>query len=161
MANLSDYLESGLLNHIFRGETFAKPLGMAIALTSGIPVESGNAKNQYTGGHLLELPSGNSTGDTGYARVDLKPPASYGNATWKFSTDEEFAVGSGFIKNCNTIYFGTALQEWGWVSGIAICNSGVFGSGSLLMQSQLDNPRYVFKGDSLKFDAGQLRIQFK
>ncbi len=29
------------------------------------------------------------------------------------------------------------------------------------MQSELDNPRYVFKGDSLKFDAGQLRIQFK
>ena len=79
----------------------------------------------------------------------------------KFSTDEEFAAGSGFIKNCNTIYFGTALTEWGWVSGIAICSSGVWGSGDLLMQSELDNPRYVFKGDSLKFDAGQLRIQFK
>ena len=161
MANMSDYLESGLLNHVFRGHTFSKPAGMAIALTSGIPVEYGSAKNLITGSFLMELPKEEGTTDTGYRRVDLGEPSSKGNTTWKFSSNEEFAAGSGFVKNCNTIYFGTALTEWGWVSGIAICTSGVWGSGDLLMQSQLDNPRYVFKGDSLKFDAGQLRIQFK
>jgi len=162
MANMSDYLESGLLNHVFRGHSFPKPLGMALALTSGVPVESGTAKNLTTGGFLQELPSGDpALGDTGYRRVDLGPPSIAGNATWDFATDEEFAAGSGFIKNCNTLYFGTALTEWGWISGIAICDSGVWGSGSLIMQSPLDNPRYVFKGDSLKFDIGQLRIQFK
>ena len=159
---MSDYLESGLLNHVFRGHSFPKPLGMALALTSGVPVESGTAKNLTTGGFLQELPSGDpALGDTGYRRVDLGPPSIAGNATWDFATDEEFAAGSGFIKNCNTLYFGTALTEWGWISGIAICDSGVWGSGSLIMQSPLDNPRYVFKGDSLKFDIGQLRIQFK
>ena len=135
---------------------------MAIALTSGVPVESGNAQNHTTGGFLQELPSGDpSLGDTGYRRVNLGSPSDYGNGTWDFSNDEEFSAGSGFIRNCNTIYFGTALTEWGWISGIAICDSGVWGSGNLLMQSRLDNPRYVYKGDSLKFDPGQLRIQFK
>ena len=161
MANMSDFLESGLLNHVFRGHTFSKPASMAIALTSGVPVESGSAKNLITGSFLMELQKDEGSTDTGYRRVDLGVPSTNGNATWKFSTDEEFTAGSGFVKNCNTIYFGTALTEWGWVSGIAICSSGVWGSGDLLMQSQLDNPRYVFKGDSLKFDAGQLRIQFK
>ena len=168
MANMSDYLESGLLHHVFRGASFVKPTGMAIALTSGVPVESGNALNLLgrpdgtNKGFLPEIPSGDpSLGDTGYARVNLNPPETHGNATWKFATDEEFAVGSGFIKNCNTIYFGTALTEWGWVSGIALCDDDQWGSGALIMQSALDNPRYVYKGDSLKFDAGQLRIQFK
>lgn len=161
MAHMSDYLESGLLHHVFRGDTFAKPTGMAIALTSGVPVESGDALNLTTGGFLMELPSGDpSLGDTGYRRVELGPPADSGNVTWKFYEDD-FNAGSGVIKNCNPIYFGTALTEWGWVSGIALCEDREWGSGKLIMQSQLDNPRYVFKGDSLKFDAEKLRIQFK
>ena len=40
MAALSDYLESGLLHHVFRGETFAKPVHVAVALTSGVIVDS-------------------------------------------------------------------------------------------------------------------------
>ena len=33
MASLSDYLESGLLHHLFRGQTFPKPTNVAVALT--------------------------------------------------------------------------------------------------------------------------------
>lgn len=162
MANMSDYLESGLLNHVFRGHSFVKPTGMSLALTSGVPVESGTAKNLVTGGFLQELPSGDpDLGDTGYRRINFGDPNVFGNGAWDFATDEEFANGSGFIKNCETLYFGTALTEWGWVSGIAICDHPDWGSGNLIMQSQLDNERYVYKGDSLKFDPGQLRIQFK
>ena len=99
MANMSDFLESGLLNHVFRGHNFLKPQGMAIALTSGVPVESGSAKNLITGSFLMELPKDEGSTDTGYRRVDLGDPSTKGNATWKFSTDEEFAAGSGFVKN--------------------------------------------------------------
>ena len=52
MASLSDYLESGLLHHIFRGESFSKPSKIAIALTSGVPQDSD------TGFTIPELPSG-------------------------------------------------------------------------------------------------------
>ena len=37
MAALSDYLESQLLNHLFRDVSFPKPDRLAIALTSGVP----------------------------------------------------------------------------------------------------------------------------
>ena len=40
MAALSDYLESGLLHHVFRGGSFAKPSNISIALTSGVPNDS-------------------------------------------------------------------------------------------------------------------------
>ena len=80
MAALSDYLESGLLSHIFRGSTFAKPTTIALALTSGVP------KDSDTGSTIPELPSGVAKGatfvTTNYARVSLGSPATTGNSTW-------------------------------------------------------------------------------
>ena len=54
MAALSDYLESGLLNHVFRGGTFDKPSNISLALTSGIPQDSntGSTLPSYYGFHL-------------------------------------------------------------------------------------------------------------
>ena len=54
MASLSDYLESGLLHHVFRGQDFPKPLNVAVALCSGVP------KDSDTGSTIPELPSGDS-----------------------------------------------------------------------------------------------------
>ena len=47
---LSDYLESGLLHHIFRSQSFPKPTEVAIALCSGSPLDSN------TGSTIPELP---------------------------------------------------------------------------------------------------------
>lgn len=80
MAALSDYLESSLLNHIFRSSTFVKPSSIAIALTSGVPLDSNNGSN------LPELPSGVSRGNnfvtTNYKRLSLGNPAVSGNSLW-------------------------------------------------------------------------------
>ena len=80
MAALSDYLESGLLNHIFRGQTFTKPTTIAIALTSGVPLDSDN------GSTIPELPSGIAKGinfvTTNYQRINLGSPSSLGNTRW-------------------------------------------------------------------------------
>jgi len=160
MAALSDYLESGLLHHIFRGETFAKPTNLAIALTSGVPNDSD------TGATLLELPSGDSQGnDTGYRRLSLGDPSTAGNGVWTYSS-EDHAAGSGLIKNTNSFLFDTgdgspALTDWGWVSGIAIVDSGEWGVGNVLMHAQLDNPRVIYTGDTVKFDVSTLQISFK
>ena len=43
-----------------------------------------------------------------------------------------------------TILFDTALQDWGWVSGIAIVDSGEYGTGNMLMYAQLNNPRIIY-----------------
>lgn len=221
MAALSDYLESQLLNHIFRDETFAKPLKISLALTSGVPLDSDN------GSTLPELPSGINGLSTNYRRINLNAPS---NNTWSdvgVSNNTAFAVyyptnnvatsgfyyplylresdaksasangvanlhnfiefpginfyapvskekvaqasnpgyslyeGNGFIQNKFQIIFNPAHTDWGWVSGIAILDSDVYGSGNMLMYSKLSNPRFVYTGDNLKFDIQSLEICLK
>lgn len=150
---LSDYLESGLLHHIFKGEAFPKPSEIAIALCSGAPVDSD------TGETIPELPSGINGDLTGYTRVSLGDPFISGDVTWIF----EQQVGdyaSGLIKNSGSIVFEKALVDWGYVSGMAIVDNSSYGDGNLLMHSTLDNPRIVYKGDSVKFDVTNLQIKF-
>jgi hypothetical protein len=230
MAALSDYLESGLLNHIFRNSAFARPSTIAIALTSGVPLDSN------TGSTIPELPSGVSKGanfvSTNYKRVNLGDPSTNGNTVWNsvgvddtttfsvygtsssgvsagvsgyfyplylnqttalaasngftqsyrftefpnvtfyaptnlqqsgVATDPGYTKydGNGFIKNASQIVFDTALTDWGWVSGIAIVDTANHASGNLLMHSKLENPRYIYTGDNIKFDINSLEISLK
>jgi hypothetical protein len=247
MAALSDYLESGLLSHIFRNTAFPRPSTIAIALTSGVPLDSD------TGSTIPELASGVRSGSdfvtTNYKRILLGPPATSGDNTWNsigvdattaysvsgikssgtivgdtitfsaqpsygyfyplfvseqaardYSTSkggngsaivykfsQEFPSvtffapqgtnifqsgvifksnypdyeGNGFIRNKNQMVFNTALTEWGWVSGIAILDHETVGSGNLLMYAKLTNPRYVYLGDNIRFDANSLEISLK
>ena len=160
MTALSDYLESGLLHHVFRGETFPKPANIAIALCSGVPIDSDTGVANYeNGGPLPEIPSGDGTVDYGYRRYDLGDPSTDGDAAWLYDQDDHNA-GSGLIKNDSTIVFATALEDWGWVSGIAVVDSGEWGTGNMLMYAQLNNPRIIYQGDSVKFDLASLKIKF-
>jgi len=235
MAALSDYLESGLLHHIFFGNTFTSPSTVAVALTSDVPKES------QSGVDMPELPSGIQKGSlfvsTNYNRLDLGS-SSDGSGIWNnvgidgttayqvFSSESGVGLaahsgyfyplylessvavsnstatpqaaltltfedtfpnttffapegvmvsgdvassdpgfieyeGNGFIKNQNQLLFPTAVEEWGWVSGIAICDSKFAGSGNMLMFAQLTNPRYVFAGDTIKFDSNSLEISLR
>jgi len=150
---LSDYLESGLLHHIFKGYSFPKPRNIVIALCSDVPSESD------TGETIPEIPSGIDNVLTGYSRVELGDPAINGDDSWVYSIEDHDA-GSGLIKNSGSIVFNTALVDWGPVSGIAITDHEDFGSGNLLMYSQLSNPRIIYKGDTVKFDVTNLQIKF-
>ena len=158
MASLSDYLESGLLHHLFRGESFAKPTNIAVALCSGVPQESD------TGSTMPEMPTGIDGASTGYARINLGDPSSLGDGKWSYSPDD-LAAGSGIIKNASSFLFdegdgSAALVDWGWVSGIAIVDSGEYGTGNLLMYAELTNPRIIYTGDTVKFDTSTLQISF-
>ena len=154
MAALSDYLESGLLHHVFRGETFAKPVHLAVALKIGVPVDSD------TGVTIQELSSGDGVNLTGYSRISLHAPATSGDDKWSYNTADHSA-GSGVIKNGVDFVFEQALQDWGWVSGIALVDTQVHKKGNLLMHAQLDNPRIIYTGDSVKFSTNTLRVSFK
>lgn len=154
MSALSDYLESGLLHHLFRGETFSKPNHIAIALTTDVPTDS------QTGSTLSEVASGIDGGDSGYARISLGDPSSSGNSMWDYSSADH-SVGSGVIKNATNLVFDTALKDWGWVSGFAIVDHPSYGSGNIIMKGELSNKRVVYTGDRMKFDASALKINFK
>lgn len=226
MAALSDYLESGLLNHIFRNSDFAKPATIAIALTSGVPKDSDN------GSTIPELPTGvlfgSNTVSTNYSRINLGNPSGVGDDVWNTvgidntttytvyseevshsgyfyplylsqstasskntgstTTTQSYAFsktfpgvtfyapttlqvsgaqadpgytryeGNGFIKNKEDLVFNTAFTDWGWVSGVAILDSAVHGSGNLLMYAELENPRNIYTGDNIRFDVNSLEI---
>ena len=66
--------------------------------------------------------------------------------------------GNGFIKNANQIIFNTAVTDWGPVSGVAILDSANHGAGNLLMYAQLNNPRIIYTGDSIRFDPNSFEI---
>lgn len=154
MANLSDYLESGLLTHILRGGVFNKPSGIAIALTSSPPSDSD------TGATIAEIPSGINGSGTGYARINLGNPVYNGDGYWTHSA-ADIAVGSGSVTNATAHIFDTALVDLGWISGVAICDTAVHQSGNVLIHGTLTNPRVIYTGDSLKFDIDSFEINFK
>ena len=154
MVAFSDYLEKSLLNHVFRGDSFAKPTRMSIALTRGVPEDS------MTGATLIEMPTGINGSGTGYGRVGMGSPFEDGDLTWSL-TDGDIGAGSGVIRNSGQIIFTSALHDWGWVSGIAILDSSTYGSGNMLMHAQLTNPRVIYTGDNVKFDMNTLEISFK
>lgn len=83
MAAISDYLEQGLLNHLFKQSTFAKPTNISIALTGDV------AKDNHSGSDdsFPELPKtigdGEALTNTGYTRINLGDPVSPDNSNWR------------------------------------------------------------------------------
>lgn len=138
----SFYLQSGLLNHILRGSTFTKPGTIAIALCRDVPSENQN------GGNIPEISNAG-----GYARVNLGAPA---NGTWNEVT--AFTAFSGLVDNVSAINFPVATANWGYASGIAVLDSGVYGSGNLLLYGPLTTARDIQNTDQFTFSAGNLDI---
>ena len=152
MSSMSDYLESGILDHILRGNTFAKPSNVSIALTSDVPLDS------HTGSTINEVGSGIGGVDSGYTRYNLYNPATSGDTAW----DQPPSVtGSGNTANSFLVTFPTALVAWGYVSGVALVDDNQYGSGNMLMHAPLLTPRDVLIGDNFKFNTGSLDVLFK
>jgi hypothetical protein len=146
MANFSNTYESGILNWIFRGNsnTFTRPLNISVALCSGVPDDASQ-------GHTLpELPN---TG--GYARANLGAPT---DSIFTQISQAFGAFSSGNIDNVSAITFPTASANWGWVSGVAIVDSGVYGAGQVIMWGRLNTAREVLQNDVFQFGAGELDI---
>jgi hypothetical protein len=145
---MSNYLESGLLNFLFRGNSnnFARPLNISIALCSGVP-EEGNH-----GGNIPEVANAGS-----YARVNLGGPT---NSIFTEISQAFGALSSGNIDNVGAITFPTATADWGYVSGVAIVDSGTYGAGQMLMYGRLATPRAVQTNDTVSFAIGAFDIYF-
>lgn len=138
MPSLSEYAQSGIYNHFFRANTFAKPTTIAIALNTNTPTE------RNTGAAMNEVANSN-----GYARVTNAS----GDAYWRHAIP-----GSG--DNLIEIAFPTATADWGYVSGITILDSATHGAGNALMQGALQTPRDVKSGDVFRFVIGNFDIFF-
>lgn len=137
----SNYLESGILTHIFRTGTFSKPATIAICLLSGVPNDT------LGGNNLPELPNSN-----GYARQVLAPL----DANWTLQAQSS---DSGNVDNASTITFGPCTTaDWAQVTHVALTDSGVYAAGNLLFWGALQTAKTVQVGDSLSFSANALDV---
>jgi hypothetical protein len=138
MANASDYLESAIYNHLFRGTTFNRPTPY-IGLTLNIPNDSGAYVEVANAG--------------GYARI----PNASGTNYWDAMT----APGSG--ANTGIVQFPQATLDWGTVSGVIICDAATIGQGNsnMLMWGQLASARNVQANDTFSFAAQALKISIQ
>lgn len=146
MSQMSNYMESGLINRFLRANTnnFDAPANWFIALCSGVP------DDQSTGANLPEIPNAGA-----YARYNVGPKS---NATWSEIT--QTGAGSGLTQNVGTFLFTQASADWGWVSGIALVDSGVYGAGNLWMWAPLATPRDVKNQDTFSYAAAAFQIAF-
>lgn len=128
---------SGMLNHIFRNSTFAKP-NLWLGLLSNPPRKSDTAAA------LSELSHGN-----GYFRANVT-----GNTYWSAPTQIN---GSGYVYNVREISFSAAQGNWGWISGWAILDNSGDGIGNILFMGH-PTAKYIFNNDVMKFPTGSLQI---
>lgn len=139
MAAMSNYLETKLINHIFREETFSKPSVLAIALCTAAPVDGDE------GATIDEV----SNDGTDYARVSVN----VADNTWAPTSS-----GNGVTSNSNAITFSAATANWGTITHVAILDSAQYGQGNVLFHGALSTSKTVTTGDIFSFQAGNLQI---
>jgi hypothetical protein len=137
MAALTNYLESGLINHIFRGIPYTAPAALYIGLT-----RSFNSGNLEAG--IVDEPS---TG--GYARQLY----SVGQSSWiaPYTSGTSMAT-----HNTEAIEFPVATANIGDVSGVFIADNAT--SGNVIVYGALSSSRNIREGDQFVFSSGALRI---
>jgi hypothetical protein len=140
--SMTNYTESGVLNHLFRTGTFSKPSTISVGLTTDIPADN------VTGGDANEVANAGS-----YARVDVGAPV---DGDWDFVDQGPGA--SGHTQNTAAITFPAASANWGMVSGIIICDNATYAAGNVLMTGKLNSPRDIQNGDTFSFGIGDVDI---
>jgi hypothetical protein len=139
MGALSNYLESGLINHVFRGVPFSAPSTLYIGLTKSL--NSGN----------LELGNIDEPSGGGYQRQSYT--ANTSNWILPYTSGSAMAT-----HNLFAVEFPLATSNIGDVSGVFISDSVT--SGNLLFYGALANSRNIRQADQFTFPSGSLKIVF-
>lgn len=128
MADLSDYLEAALLDHLFGLATFTAPSTLYVALSTADPLDDGSGITEPVGG--------------GYARVSVAA----GAAQWTRTANE--------VVNDNTVSFPEATSSWGTITHAALYDAA--SGGNLLAHTALGSPAAVASNTVPRFAAGVL-----
>lgn len=134
MSSMSDYLESALRGHLFRGAAYTAPGTLYFALFTAAPSDSGGG-TEVSGGS--------------YARVGVTP--STANFTAASSTN-------GITTNANAISFPTATANWGTVTHIGVFDAS--SGGNLLFWMALTASQAVNSGQQFVIAAGDFSMTF-
>lgn len=129
MANISNYLEEKVLNHVFRGVASTSPVALYIALYTNNPTDAD---------------TGTEVSGTGYARQ----PISF--------TAPTQVDGKAQIANTADVEFPQAGASWGTITHAGIRDA--LTGGNLLYYGPLNNPKLIETNDVLKVLAGELKL---
>lgn len=139
MGALTNFIESGLLNHIFRSIDFTKPTTLKIGLVGAFnssKLESGILTDEISGG--------------GYSRITCNADAS--------SWITPYASGTACVThNTQEIAFPQATSDIGNVSGVFILDGS---NNNMLFYGQLPLSRNIRTGDQFIFSSGFLKVTF-
>jgi hypothetical protein len=134
MANLSNYAEKKLCDHLLGLAAFTMPT-VYLALFTADPGEAGSL--------TAEVGSG-----VGYSRVNVTSAMGAANAT------------TGQSLNTSVLSVGPASADWGVITHAALIDSNTLGSGNVLMSAALNSSRNIQSGDIFQFAASQLSATF-
>ena len=135
MSAASNYLETALLNHLFRTSTFSKPSSVYVALFTAAPSDAGGG-TEVSGGS--------------YARVAIAS----GDSSWSAPAD---ASGAQRTTNAAEVAFPESTAAWGTVTHFGLFDAST--SGNLLVWGALTVSRNVdAAGITLKMAAGDLSV---
>lgn len=132
-AALTDYAETALIGHIFRGTAFPMPGTVYIALHTTACSDAATG-TEVTGG--------------AYARVGVAATGAQWAAT---------AGGNGTTSNLNVITFPTPASGWGTVTHFSIFDAA--SAGNQLICQGLTTSKTINSGDGVSFAAGSLTFQ--
>lgn len=137
-ADMSDYLEGEVVDHVFRNTAiFTPPANVYVALFTADPGETGSFANEVADAN-------------GYARQAVGTSGGWTGAAGASATD-----------NGADIDFGTASGgAWGTVTHCALCDSAAHATGNIYLYGALAVSKTVGDGDSFKFPTGDLDISF-
>jgi hypothetical protein len=127
MGAMSNYLETAILNAVFRNTAFSSPPTVYLALYTSDPTDA-DTGTEVSGG--------------AYARQVVT-----------FSAPTQVA-GKGTISNTVDLTFPVATAAWGTITHIGIRSAAT--GGNLLYYGPVSNARSILANDQLKFLAGEL-----
>lgn len=139
MGALTNYLESGLINHVFRGSAYSAPSTLYIGLVKNFiaeSIESGVLDEPSTGSYARQSYTSNGT-------------------NWI----APYVSGTALVThNTSAIEFPVATANIGEISGVFIADNN--SSGNILFYGQLSSSRNVRSGDQFVFSSGSLKVSF-
>ena len=128
MANLSDYAENKLLDHLLGTTSFTMPTQLYVALYT-------TATDDASGG--TEVPNAGA-----YARTLVDFSASV----------------AGAANPTADVVFPEATTNWGTVTHIALVDSATYGAGNRLMHGPLTASKLIDIGDTFRIPLADLDV---
>ena len=130
MAQMSDYLEDKLIDHVFRNTTFTVPGVIHLALFSTDPLDDASG---------TELEDGTSPA---YTRITITMGV----------------PSNGVSVNTNELLFSAATGDWVTVTHVAIFDEAT--GGNMLMHKILTTPVSVLNTNNFRVPIGDLELTF-